>query len=281
MKPQAKTRNFMMLISSPKLIKYTFMISGIVITIILGILAMSMNSKSPDSRRVEKLQELQEKSDVTILDDGAESGKLVYIRENGAQTTISYGEGGFATCLILMAVFGITFIIVVPIFTNIVFKGLQHNIVIHEPNNEKVDFHTLCQKCSEINNDDNLYIAEAHEAEGWIDITWCWKDSMDLEASGINKNTQIFYKLFKVYSDGTYTDLDMMTTTDVMLGLSGISLWRSTHLGHIGAKKFEITLSKPKDGNFGLNEYTLNTTEMTNYMHKWFAKHGYKYRNWI
>lgn len=269
-----------MLISNPKLMKHTFMILGIIITIILGILATSMNSKSPDSRRVEKLQELQEKGDVTILDDGTESGKLVYVGEDGAQTIISYGAGGLVVCLALMAAFGIAFIIVVPIFIGAVAKVLQRDIIIPEPNNEKVDFHTLCQKCSEINNDDNPYVAEAYEDEGWIDVTWRWKDSVDLESSGINKNTQIFYKLFKVYPDGTYTDLDMTTTTGVMLGVRGINLWISTYLGHIGTKKFEITLSKPKDSNFGLNEYTLDTTEMTNYMHKWFAKYGYKYRNW-
>lgn len=281
MKPSEKTRNFIMWISSPKLIKYAFMVSGIIIVIILGILALSMNGEDSNSRRIEKLQELQERGDVIITDDGTESGTLVYIKENGAQTTISYGEGGFVVCLILMAVFGITFIIVAPICTGLVAKGLQHNIVIPESNNEKIDFHSLCQKCSEINADDNPYIAEAHESEGWIDVTWRWKDSVDLGASGIDKNTQIFYKLFKVYPDGTYTDIDMTTTTDVMLGLSGIGLWKTTYLGHIGAKKFEITLSKPKDDNVGLHEYTLDTTEMTNYMHEWFTKHGYKYKNWI
>ena len=132
MKPSEKTRNFIMWISSPKLIKYAFMVSGIIIVIILGILALSMNGEDSNSRRIEKLQELQERGDVIIIDDGTESGTLVYTNGNGAQTTISYGEGGFVGCLILMAVFGITFIIVVPICTGLVAKGLQHNIVIPE-----------------------------------------------------------------------------------------------------------------------------------------------------
>lgn len=175
----------------------------------------------------------------------------------------------FAFCLFLgLMAFGI-----LALTKILLTKGIEE----YEPvSGLQISIDALCEEALLLNEETDWQV-EAHKDEGWIDVTWKWKDSVDLFGAGVRKNQEIFYKLIKLYDDYTYEDLDMIISTNAMLGLGGTGFSKSFAMGHIQNKRFEMTLGRDADGT-GLHEYSLNTVELTNFMHKWLAEHGYAYR---
>lgn len=165
----------------------------------------------------------------------------------------------------------------IPLVTKIIMSGKKFPIPKTE---NRVSFHELCSLCNEINNADNPYVAEPHENEGWIDITWNWKDSIDMGILSVDKNKELYYMLFKFYDDYTYDYLDMQVSSDFMLsaGKAPIKLSSHAQIGHLSNMQYQAALSKPAGGEIGIHEYRLNTNDMANYMFAWLAEHGYKYR---
>ena len=178
-----------------------------------------------------------------------------------------------ATIGFLILLGGMAFLI-----TKLVVKVMQKGIIIPEPiETNRISFHELYSEALKINDSDLPWFVEPHEEEGWIDVTWKWKDSQDLQGlQGINKNEEVFYKLFKVYDDYTYEDLDMVTSKNYILS-SSPALSSEFAIGHTKQKQYRAVIGNDESG-FGIHQYTIDTNELTNFMHSWFAQHGYRYR---
>lgn len=159
----------------------------------------------------------------------------------------------------------------------IIKKVLMNGLEEYEPIVEnRVSIKTLCEEAMRLNEETSWQV-EPHVNEGWIDVTWKWKDSIDAARLGAMKDEEIYYKLIKLYDDYTYDDLDMLTSKKAMLGLGGGAFSKGFSIGHIQSKQYNVSLGM-RDGEAGVHQYTLDTTELTNYMHRWLAEHGYAYR---
>lgn len=179
--------------------------------------------------------------------------------------------------LFTLVFFGILIGLAFGIMSAIV-KGISKGVETYEPVLEnRVDFHTLCQEALKI-SENSPWLVEPHEAEGWIDVTWKWKDSVDLNGLGVDKNEELFYKMFKVYSDYTYEDLDMVISKNAMLSLLNGGMSVNFYIGHVQNKQYRINIGIDSERGAGIHTYAFDTLQLTNYMHKWFAAHGYKYR---
>ena len=160
---------------------------------------------------------------------------------------------------------------------SLVKKLLVKGIEYYEPNiRNRIPFHELCREAMKL-NDETIWLVEPHENEGWIDVTWKWKNSVDVSGFGINKNEEIFYKLIKIYDDYTYEDLDMITSKNAMLSIAGGGFSKQFAIGHIQDREYRITIGSD-DSGMGVHEYSINTKDLTNFMHKWLAERGYQYR---
>lgn len=181
---------------------------------------------------------------------------------------------------LIFGVFIILFCVVMPfVFFPLARKEVMKGIVLPEPKIEnRISFHELCEACKEINEADNPYVAEPHEDEGWIDITWNWKDSIDFYNSKINKNKEVFYTCYKIYDDYTYETLDIQKSSYFMISKKGLGGSYSINIGHLAHTEYIINVSSNKENGLGIHEYKLKTVDMTNYMHAWLAEHGYRYR---
>jgi len=157
-------------------------------------------------------------------------------------------------------------------------KATTKGIKKYEPVIEnRISFHELCQEAVKL-GEKTPWKIEPHEAEGWIDVTWKWKDSVDLYGVGVNKNEELFYKLFRVYDDYTYEDIDMLISKNAMMSLQNAGLPINMYIGHVKNKQFRVNVGIDSEEGAGIHEYTFDTVQLTNYMHKWFAEHGYAYR---
>lgn len=160
---------------------------------------------------------------------------------------------------------------------HLVKKFLMKGVEEYEPIIEnRIPFDELCQEVQKLNAETE-WLVEPHESEGWIDVTWKWKDSVDLIGRGINKNEEVFYKLIKFYDDYTYEDLDMITSKNAVLSGAGGGFAKQYAIGHAQTKEYRVAIGSDESG-VGAHEYSINTVDLTNFMHKWLAEHGYAYR---
>lgn len=187
----------------------------------------------------------------------------------------------------LLIIFALPFVIifgfVVPFFIRMVVKGMTKNVVLPQVNDIKTEKEKLFEIVEKLNEDKNLpWQFEVHKQESWIDVTWKWKDYASLETGGIKKNRKVFYKFYKIHDNFTYEELDMNTSLMFGVGGSGFGLSYNMQVGHQQYMAFSIPFVS-YDSNNGtqiLKERSINTLELTNYMHKFFAENGYTFKKW-
>ena len=120
--------------------------------------------------------------------------------------------------------------------------------------------------------------AEIHPDEGWIDVTWKWKESIDINSSSASQNEEVFYKLFRIHDDFTYEDLDYTTSKTSALYPGGAGISKGFFLGRAKKKVYMANIGHNAAEGPGACQYMIDTDELANFMHQWFADRGYRYR---
>ena len=169
--------------------------------------------------------------------------------------------------------FGIAFVIIRGVH-----KTVEKNLVYPPANTQnRLNLHDLCEEALAINDKNTPLFVETHEAEGWIDVTWRWKDSIDFNR-GVEKNVEVFYKFFKINDDFTYQEVDMITSSSVLLSPVGLRVGKNMHIGRLRNREFQITVGIDSADGPGVHRYSMNSDTLANFMHKWLADRGYRYR---
>ena len=122
------------------------------------------------------------------------------------------------------------------------------------------------------------WTAEIHPDEGWIDVTWKWKESIDINSSSASQNEEVFYKLFRIHDDFTYEDLDYTTSKTSALYPGGAGMSKGFFLGRVKKKVYRTNISHNAAEGPSARQYMIDTDELANFMHQWFADRGYRYR---
>lgn len=227
-----------------------------------------------------------------------ESKRNFYLKINNPKFIINafrYGASGFLLfiglllsflthdTLLLFLTLPIILIlgVLVPLFIKFIVKKTNEKVVLPEVSDEKISKNELFEKVKEIDNSQIPWDFEIHENEGWIDVTWKWKDYANFETGAVKKNKAVFYKFYKIHDDYTYEELDMLTNLVFGAGNKGFNLSYNMQLGHLQYMAYNIPLvSVDENGVEVLKENRINTIDLTNYMHKFFADNGYTFRKW-
>ena len=183
----------------------------------------------------------------------------------------------------LSVVFVICFVSLSFFIISAAANKVSDGIVLCEPVIEnRISKKELFREAEKINGMNTPWMVDVYEQEGWIDVTWRWKDSIDYELScgrdPLNRNREVFYKFFKVYDDYTYDDVDMVTTINYSAGAYSLSVGAAMYVGKIRIKAAVFALGTNKDNGTGFHEYSVDSDELANFMHRWFSEHGYRYR---
>ena len=203
-------------------------------------------------------------------------------------STISYkvGFGGTGICITVFGIsgldfsiifFGIIFILIgfvfVPLVVNKMILGGEEKYPI-SPNRL-----TKNELLADISSIDDKYAATIND--DWIDVTWNWKNTKYFNGQGISKEQSIFMKLYRIKNNGTYDELDCEMSYEAYLELLQMRGGMHYHcfVGRTAHKIIEIVIGKDKNApekGVGVQKFELNTLDITNYMHKWFADRGYR-----
>ncbi len=197
------------------------------------------------------------------------------VTKNGITETVNSPLNGYSVGVIIAA-FGCLYAIIGFVLIPIAFKSIHKGEITYPVSMERMSKEQLF---ADITSIDDKYSVKVND--NWIDVTWNWQNSTLFGNLSISKRQDIFMKLFRINDDGTFNELDCDINYELYAGLKEFRLIyeKEMHVGRSRHKAFQIGFgtdgNNPQNG-FGIQKFELDTLDLTNYMHKWFADRGYR-----
>lgn len=173
----------------------------------------------------------------------------------------------FAYCLI----FGAVMTLVGFLYTGIE-KSLKKKLEVYDINSIKTPVNELFQRAAAQMVTDP--VREKVEFYGnWIDYTLTCEYVV---AANLGKKKLVFKKMFLVQQDCTVRELDGFIESQVGVSMNNIAGGYKENYGHLYKKGvYRIPGFDPMTGQAGILSYNLDTVQITNRLHKFFADNGY------
>ncbi|SFQ50306.1 hypothetical protein SAMN02910358_02508 [Lachnospiraceae bacterium XBB1006] len=249
MNPRLRTRKFAMLFSSRRFLTRCWLVIGILTAAILAVLGIFL-----DGRRY--------------------ASHTVY--HNGTLVEQEFSTVSMSTMFLAAGITLAITLFIALIFIPFICRFLRDkNMETYPVNPNPMSYHALFSDALLL-PEYSPYVCAIHEKEGWIDVTWKWRDSTDFRGLGVSQKKYVYSKLFRVYENHTYRELDLLS--EVSGNLTALSYFKSLKLGHISQFSWNASFGVDNQtGHTGVNTFQMNSSNMTNYMHKWFADRGYRF----
>lgn len=176
---------------------------------------------------------------------------------------------------IYMTAFSAVYLLIGRVFLPYVNKAVSKGLISYPVSEQKWERPDVLAAAKTI--EEEMPHLQVSVYDEWIDVTLNWKNILGIYFTGMIREQESFQKMFLLSDHYTYQELDMESIGTVQMDPEhSFFISHKVFYGHTRQKKISVnTAMDINTGNNGIVQNSLDTDEITNYMHKWFADKGY------
>lgn len=176
---------------------------------------------------------------------------------------------------IYMTAFSAVYLLIGRVFLPYVNKAVSKGLISYPVSEQKWERPDVLAAAKTI--EEEMPHLQVSVYDEWIDVTLNWKNILGIYFTGMIREQESFQKMFLLSDHYTYQELDMESIGTVQMDPEhSLFISHKVFYGHTRQKKISVNLAVDMNtGDPGLIQNSLDTDEITNYMHKWFADKGY------